>query len=905
MVGGKNGLLADRTLALARKFGELDADEQMESPLRFLDATSQVRKGGSRKESVELKTAEVAQSADLVAKAKGEGRFIKFIVYYGTRRGVVLSGVQVGNWLQAIADDELRKCSVGDVLAFSEVPPFMTADEFDVFREVLKDFDVSKPLFALVSDFGSARVDKFLALDKDIAVAAAAKACFASLGPLVDHMWPLHDKKQQVTVGPGAGACADLELSSGVDELGVRSKTQISSITRGDKALPHLGAHGWTPAGVPPELLADVNDGLLLQLAPQLRGGKLELALIQVGDTYGERWRANVSTIRYAPIAAASGAKFGVAGVEARECEAWEREACAGCPLSACVLAGTLNLGDLARVSRPVSRFVADRLCADWVRDQYAQTHQNERAQHGAIGPVVEFATGCPWVPSDGRFENSVRGEAYDARTLPRLDAVLAYMKGNSVRAELKDRSWFCQKKAGPTHGKRKVPGDPRFCEIMLGFDLGSSHSSKVSERCFPFSTLNLAATLAELELAHTAMASAADREPAFFDVIKASKNLKRIRGYIVAIRDADDQKHRRRFDFSKDAAEVKADVFAALKYALARALKWRAATPSASELADKGPRIVPDGYWDFAIPESVAADVRAPAAPAHPSPSWNVYPSGQRVPLRLVRGPAAPDAVSVARAAWGDDLATPVGGLKLWMTTPPTVQRQSTTRNIHPSGLRVPLRRVGDVLVGAGDVLVEDEEDEETSDTRVLKCWTTTTTEPTLRAAEPRPPPWSESVEYQRKRSADEAFAADAQEGFDDAVAVAAARGSKIEELLQELRKAAADPRDFLQPAHTLCGDYLAGAGAPDHSAPFDFQPSSAVDFAAIAADALAMCDAAERKADKTVRDMTSDAFKTALKKAKIDYKGKKHEDLHVALVNYYALHQKYDPAELFPKPS
>mmetsp|Transcript_12905 Transcript_12905/g.42064 ORF Transcript_12905/g.42064 Transcript_12905/m.42064 type:complete len:336 (-) Transcript_12905:88-1095(-) len=211
----------------------------------------------------------------------------------------------------------------------------------------------------------------------------------------------------------------------------------------------------------------------------------------------------------------------------------------------------------------------------------------------------------------------------------------------------------------------------------------------------------------------------------------------------------------------------------------------------------------------------------------------------------------------------------------------------------------------VGDVLVGAGDVLVEDEEDEETSDTRVLKCWTTTTTEPTLRAAEPRPPPWSESVEYQRKRSADEAFAADAQEGFDDAVAVAAARGSKIEELLQELRKAAADPRDFLQPAHTLCGDYLAGAGAPDHSAPFDFQPSSAVDFAAIAADALAMCDAAERKADKTVRDMTSDAFKTALKKAKIDYKGKKHEDLHVALVNYYALHQKYDPAELFPKPS
>jgi hypothetical protein len=25
--------------------------------------------------------------------------------YYGTRRGVVLSGVQMGNWLQAIADD--------------------------------------------------------------------------------------------------------------------------------------------------------------------------------------------------------------------------------------------------------------------------------------------------------------------------------------------------------------------------------------------------------------------------------------------------------------------------------------------------------------------------------------------------------------------------------------------------------------------------------------------------------------------------------------------------------------------------------------------------------------------------------------------------------------------------------
>jgi hypothetical protein len=198
------------------------------------------------------------------------------------------------------------------------------------------------------------------------------------------------------------------------------------------------------------------------------------------------------------------------------------------------------------------------------------------------------------------------------------------------------------------------------------------------------------------------------------------------------------------------------------------------------------------------------------------------------------------------------------------------------------------------------------------------LKCWTTTTTEPTLRAAESRPPPWSESVEYQRKRSADEAFAADAQEGFDDeafaapaqegfddAVAVAAARGLKIEELLQELRKAAADPRDFLHPAHTLCDDYLAGRGAPDHSDPFVFQPSSAVDFAAIAADALAMCDAAERKADKTVHDMTSDAFKKALKKAKIDSKGKKHEDLHYALVDYYGRHQKYDPAELFPKPS
>ena len=49
--------------------------------------------------------------------------------------------------------------------------------------------------------------------------------------------------------------------------------------------------HAWTPAEVPTELLADVNEGMLLQLAPELRGGKLSLGLIQVGDTYGERWR--------------------------------------------------------------------------------------------------------------------------------------------------------------------------------------------------------------------------------------------------------------------------------------------------------------------------------------------------------------------------------------------------------------------------------------------------------------------------------------------------------------------------------------------------------------------------------------------------------------------------------------
>jgi len=160
--------------------------------------------------------------------------------------------------------------------------------------------------------------------------------------------------------------------------ISAQAKLQESNIARGDNALARVREHAWAPPGFSEHLCGEVNDGLILSLAPELRRGELDVALPMLGDTFRERQQTSGELgTRYAPSAAADAVDLEV-DVKARDCATWESDSASwepsptfpprtvlrirarrlGHSLPAVMLAATLNLGNLASVSRPVKRDV-------------------------------------------------------------------------------------------------------------------------------------------------------------------------------------------------------------------------------------------------------------------------------------------------------------------------------------------------------------------------------------------------------------------------------------------------------------------------------------------------------------------------------------------------------------------
>ena len=108
--------LGHATRALAKRYEDLKPDEKKTSPLRWLDASAQIKHGTQRPEIVAARKKEVAALAPDVAKAEGEGRFAQIKHAMGTTKGVALPGTTIGLHAESKVGNRLRDATVGDAL---------------------------------------------------------------------------------------------------------------------------------------------------------------------------------------------------------------------------------------------------------------------------------------------------------------------------------------------------------------------------------------------------------------------------------------------------------------------------------------------------------------------------------------------------------------------------------------------------------------------------------------------------------------------------------------------------------------------------------------------------------------------------------------------------------------------
>lgn len=620
-------MLMSRAFALKVAYTAKSDIDQSKDILRFLDIKNQIASSGMRKEVQEKKMTEVAACASTVTAATASGRFEAFCLLMNKICGTNMTKTEIGCWVQDVGEQELRATTVGDVLAWRRVPPFLSTAQYAKFIDVLKEFDVEKKLFDVQSDFGSSRVDLFIALDRDIAVRCASLDEFRGLERVVDYMVAVHVKSAFLSGGPGFGSSSDKRISSG-QAIARRMVSHNSSIARGAGALKSVGDHFYAPSGVADHLHAMVGDGLVARWAPLIESGKFAVGVHHVVDSYREM-HSEPSETRYSPAGAAAGHVFAVEDGEVRDGASWREQDCPG-SLAAGFLAAALNVGGLFNVARPVRRDVLSTLPTEFVVESYNGTQQIERAQHAIIGPALSFSTNCVYAPSEQRHECSTHGDAYDSRLLSGASPIYELNSGD-VDFELKTRTFHAEKareSMDVVHGKaRLVAANQSACAICIGFDGGPAGArDAVDGKVQPLSLSNLAETLKEIHEVHKLMAASARPDEVFFDFLGRSTWLKRVRGYLVAVSDVDSVKtEQKRFDFSKPRNQIQTDLRAALRYCLDRRQAWLDAPVTSTELAKTGPRVRPKNYFDLAISPGVADDARLPAA------------SEIRVPLRFV----------------------------------------------------------------------------------------------------------------------------------------------------------------------------------------------------------------------------------------------------------------------------
>ena len=103
-------------------------------------------------------------------------------------------------------------------------------------------------------------------------------------------MCPVHVKKNAPTFGPGGGAHAKTELTSGVVKHARRFVNRASSIERGAGALVRSGDHIYAPAGASLDQLPGPNEGVVANVSLEMKHGELAVAGAFIGDSWRERY---------------------------------------------------------------------------------------------------------------------------------------------------------------------------------------------------------------------------------------------------------------------------------------------------------------------------------------------------------------------------------------------------------------------------------------------------------------------------------------------------------------------------------------------------------------------------------------------------------------------------------------
>jgi len=503
----------------------------------------------------------------------------------------------------------------------------MTRRQVAALWRVFAKVPLSMPLYDIVEGpnggFGLPRVDLWLALHYVLAALAAQEPEFASLNAVLDYMFPVHVKTLTATFGPGGGEYVDVPLTSAVEEYARRLKIQCSKIERGAGALVRSGGHIYAPPDATPNQLPRPNEGLRLNVAPTMKGGSFDVAAPIIGPTvsepvdFGGNSRAMTC---YTPAGAKDGHSFGD-GLDVRNAVMFERDNAWDHELAAVFMAGALNIGNFAAASSWVKREAFLTATPPFIVEQYHKSRQVEVSQITSVGVAVELATNCEIKPSDTRLEFDVH-RTHDTVLVASPDASIALLQDDDAKMEWKARceEGYGLKVVHGADGAPKIPGDARYCSLVIATDLGKG-SSKIRAADAPFCEENVAETLDVVHRLQVALAASHDREKTFAKFLASNPVLKRTRVAVCSISDLDEHGHAldaqvRRVSFDAPWPRVKADLRAALTYCLGRLDKWRRATPGRDELRRLGPRVPTGDPLKLVPPTGVAADITTRAAP-------------------------------------------------------------------------------------------------------------------------------------------------------------------------------------------------------------------------------------------------------------------------------------------------
>ena len=621
--------LADATRLLHDRYEVLGDAAKRNSPLRWLDASYQIKQGGrNRPDAAKKKKTEVEAMAAEVARAVAAARMAKIKQSFYGGKAVELAGDVLGLHAEFWLVEVLRATTVQEALQWGVAPPWLTEEQVAVFWRVLAKLPPSMPLYDIregpLVATGLPRVDFWIALAEPIAAVAALEPCFASLRPLLKYMCPVHVKKNAPTFGPGGGAYADAVLTSDVEAHARRFENQGSSIERGPGALRRspTDAHTYAPPDVATDKLPGPTEGVILNVSLEMKNGKLVVAGAFVGETFRERYDFGDGNTRSVTTFKPEAAKAGHG--DARDCERFKRENAFGHALAAALLAPTLNIADLALVSSWVLREAFVNLPPAFVRELYQDEKAVEWAQGALLGTLLELATRCPLVAADLRYEFSRRGGAYDMELLASRGALLQRLRERGAKLEWK----ATRKGIAVVHGAGGLVGTARMCHIVMWTDTGSGASAIRAEDA-PFCVENLDETLKEAHKLHVildALSTTDARDEAYSKFLASSAVLKNTRIGFCFIGDLDKEgrpleEHTERVTFDADGDAVKAAVRDAIDFCLKRRDEWRAATPPSWESRSYGPRVPTGEPIKLVVPtgDGVAADITQPAPPPPP----------------------------------------------------------------------------------------------------------------------------------------------------------------------------------------------------------------------------------------------------------------------------------------------